>query len=65
MHISPVTSISVGISRNKVEKLEKFSWSEHSLKRTFCLQQKGINIDCFEKFILKRIKFNNLKIKFD
>lgn len=48
MHISPVTSISVGISRNKVERLEEFSSSECSLRRTFCLQQRGIENNHFD-----------------
>jgi hypothetical protein len=48
MYISPVASISVGISRNKVEGLEKFSRSKCSLKRTFCLHQRSINPDHFD-----------------
>jgi len=60
MHISPVTSFSVGISRNKVRELEKFLRSRYSLLRTFCLQQRSIyliTLKIFKYYI--KIKFRN------
>jgi hypothetical protein len=69
MHISPVTSISVGISRNKVEKLEKFSRSKCSLIKNVLLTTKKywlitLNIyNLFEGKFRNRIKFSSVERK--
>lgn len=59
MHISPVTSISVGISRNKVEKLEKFSRSKCSLIKNILLTTKGYCLIVLSIYYLFLYKFRN------
>lgn len=62
MYISPVASISVGISRNKVEGLEKFSRPKCSLKKEHFVYTKEVLI-LITLICHYNISFINLEIE--